>query len=84
MSIKFSGVALIMNTVNILQYQNSYFLFTAHPIMIVTEFMENGSLDLFLRNNDGKFTVIQLTGMLRGIASGMKYLADMGYVHRVS
>lgn len=26
--------------------------------------------------------VIQLVGMLRGIAAGMRYLADMGYVHR--
>uniref|UniRef100_A0A6Q2Y2V4 Ephrin type-A receptor 6 n=1 Tax=Esox lucius TaxID=8010 RepID=A0A6Q2Y2V4_ESOLU len=52
------------------------------PVMIVVEYMENGSLDSFLRKHDGQFTVIQLVGMLRGIASGMTYLSDMGYVHR--
>lgn len=53
-----------------------------NPVMIITEFMENGSLDTFLRANDGKFQVLQLVGMLRGIAAGMQYLSEMNYVHR--
>jgi Eph receptor B1 len=31
----------------------------SNPIMIITEFMENGSLDTFLRANDGKFQVLK-------------------------
>uniref|UniRef100_A0A8C2X0J5 Ephrin type-B receptor 3 n=1 Tax=Cyclopterus lumpus TaxID=8103 RepID=A0A8C2X0J5_CYCLU len=52
------------------------------PVLIITEFMENGALDSFLRLNDGRFTMTQLVGMLRGITAGMKYLSDMNYVHR--
>ncbi|CAL9691778.1 unnamed protein product [Knipowitschia caucasica] len=52
------------------------------PVMIVIEYMENGSLDAFLRKHDGQFTVIQLVGMLRGVAAGMRFLSEMGYVHR--
>ncbi|TMS15929.1 Ephrin type-A receptor 2, partial [Larimichthys crocea] len=50
--------------------------------MIVTEYMENGALDRYLRDHDGEFASFQLVGMLRGIAAGMKYLSDMSYVHR--
>ncbi|XP_069553843.1 ephrin type-A receptor 6-like isoform X2 [Brachyistius frenatus] len=54
----------------------------SRPVMIVVEYMENGALDSFLRTRDGQFTVLQLIGMLRGIAVGMTYLSEMGYVHR--
>ncbi|XP_016891727.1 ephrin type-A receptor 2 isoform X2 [Cynoglossus semilaevis] len=50
--------------------------------MIVTEYMENGALDRYLRDHDGEFSSFQLVGMMRGIAAGMKYLSDMSYVHR--
>lgn len=35
-----------------------------------------------LQKHEGQFTVIQLIGMLCGIASGMKYLTEMGYIHK--
>ncbi|XP_013861652.1 ephrin type-A receptor 2a [Austrofundulus limnaeus] len=50
--------------------------------MIVTEYMENGALDTYLKDHDGEISSYQLLGMLRGIAAGMKYLSDMSYVHR--
>ena len=50
--------------------------------MILSEYMENGSLDLFLEKKKGKLTLIQLLNMLKGIASGMRYLSNMKYIHR--
>ncbi|EJD75052.1 CBR-VAB-1 protein, partial [Loa loa] len=53
------------------------------PIMIVIEYMENGSLDQFLRKNDnGILELVQIVDMLRGISAGMKYLTEKGFVHR--
>ncbi|XP_024915198.1 ephrin type-A receptor 2 isoform X5 [Cynoglossus semilaevis] len=56
--------------------------FSVKHAMIVTEYMENGALDRYLRDHDGEFSSFQLVGMMRGIAAGMKYLSDMSYVHR--
>ncbi|XP_061771359.1 ephrin type-B receptor 5 [Nerophis ophidion] len=52
------------------------------PARIVTEFMENGPLDSFLRENEGQFSVLQLVGMLRGVGAGMRYLSERNFVHR--
>ncbi|CAB3404764.1 unnamed protein product [Caenorhabditis bovis] len=58
---------------------------SSEPVMIVTEYMANGSLDQFLRHHDAngeKLEWSKISEMLYAIASGMKYLTDMGYVHR--
>ncbi|XP_076010920.1 ephrin type-B receptor 5 isoform X2 [Genypterus blacodes] len=52
------------------------------PERIITEFMENGPLDAFLRDNEGQFSVLQLVGMLRGVGAGMRYLSERNFVHR--
>uniref|UniRef100_A0A0N4US78 receptor protein-tyrosine kinase n=1 Tax=Dracunculus medinensis TaxID=318479 RepID=A0A0N4US78_DRAME len=55
----------------------------SEPVMIVTEYLENGSLDQFLRkHDDGLIGVLQTINMLRDISAGMKYLTEKGYVHR--
>ncbi|XP_063281351.1 ephrin type-B receptor 4, partial [Prinia subflava] len=52
------------------------------PAMIVTEFLLHGALDAFLRGREGTLSPLQLVAMLRGIASGMRYLSEAGFVHR--
>ncbi|CAN8177247.1 unnamed protein product [Coccothraustes coccothraustes] len=52
------------------------------PAMIVTEFLLHGALDAFLRGREGTLSPLQLVAMLRGIAAGMRYLAEAGFVHR--
>ncbi|CAH3018214.1 unnamed protein product [Porites evermanni] len=54
----------------------------SQPMMIVTEFMEGGSLDQFLKEHKGKLTPLQLVGMIRGVASGMVYLSAINFIHR--
>uniref|UniRef100_A0A2K5ERB1 Ephrin type-A receptor 10 n=1 Tax=Aotus nancymaae TaxID=37293 RepID=A0A2K5ERB1_AOTNA len=51
-------------------------------LMIVTEYMSHGALDSFLRRHEGQLVAGQLMGLLPGLASAMKYLSEMGYVHR--
>ncbi|XP_007945811.1 ephrin type-A receptor 10 [Orycteropus afer afer] len=51
-------------------------------LMIITEYMSHGALDGFLRRHEGQLVAGQLMGLLPGLASAMKYLSEMGYVHR--
>ncbi|KAF0024399.1 hypothetical protein F2P81_023201 [Scophthalmus maximus] len=55
---------------------------TGNTMMIIVESMSNGSLDSFLRKHEGQLSVMQLMDILSGVASGMKYLTEMGFVHK--
>nr|XP_039251463.1 ephrin type-A receptor 5-like [Styela clava] len=52
------------------------------PLMILSEYMENGALNNFLKRHQGELSILQLTNIMHGIAHGMKYLSQMQYVHR--
>ena len=39
---------------------------------------------MYIQKNEDGFTNIQLLSMARGVASGMKYLAGINFIHRVS
>ncbi|MEE6487015.1 hypothetical protein FKM82_014772 [Ascaphus truei] len=54
----------------------------SRPIMILTEHMENGALDAYLRQCEGGLSALQMVSMLRGVASGMRYLSERSYIHR--
>ncbi|XP_064900254.1 ephrin type-B receptor 4-like [Columba livia] len=51
-------------------------------VMIVTDLMDNGALDAFLRGREGTLGTPVLVSMLRGVAGGMCYLSSLGFVHR--
>ncbi|KAL1777705.1 ephrin type-B receptor 6 [Sigmodon hispidus] len=52
------------------------------PIMVLTELMELGPLDSFLRQREGQFSSLQLVAMQRGVAAAMQYLSSFAFVHR--
>lgn len=52
------------------------------PVMIVIEFMDNGSLDNFLKDHDNRLSVEQQLRMALDVAHGMCYLSDMRFIHR--
>ncbi|EPY80735.1 ephrin type-B receptor 6 [Camelus ferus] len=54
----------------------------SRPLMVLTELMELGPLDSFLRQREGQFSSLQLVAMQRGVASAMQYLSSFAFVHR--
>ncbi|XP_063106709.1 ephrin type-B receptor 6 isoform X1 [Cavia porcellus] len=54
----------------------------SRPLMVLTELMELGPLDSFLRQREGQFSSLQLVAMQRGVAAAMQYLANFAFVHR--
>uniref|UniRef100_A0A8C9WA45 Tyrosine-protein kinase n=1 Tax=Scleropages formosus TaxID=113540 RepID=A0A8C9WA45_SCLFO len=60
-----------------------YAVVTKEPILIVTEFMANGSLLDFLKTEDGnKLQLPRLIDMAAQIAEGMAYIEKKNYIHR--
>ncbi|XP_055454314.1 ephrin type-B receptor 6 isoform X3 [Psammomys obesus] len=54
----------------------------SRPVMVLTELMELGPLDSFLRQREGQFSSLQLVAMQRGVAAAMQYLSGFAFVHR--
>ncbi|XP_036850395.2 ephrin type-B receptor 6 isoform X5 [Manis javanica] len=54
----------------------------SRPLMVLTELMELGPLDSFLRQREGQFSSLQLVAMQRGVAAAMQYLSSFAFVHR--
>ncbi|XP_064196963.1 tyrosine-protein kinase Blk isoform X1 [Anguilla rostrata] len=60
-----------------------YAVVTQEPILIITEFMANGSLLDFLKTDSGKkLKIPKLIDMSAQIAEGMAYIERKKYIHR--
>ncbi|XP_048842328.1 tyrosine-protein kinase Blk isoform X2 [Brienomyrus brachyistius] len=60
-----------------------YAVVTKEPILIITEYMSNGSLLDFLKTEDGKHLKYpKLIDMSAQIAEGMAYIEKKNYIHR--
>ncbi|XP_023654971.2 tyrosine-protein kinase Blk [Paramormyrops kingsleyae] len=60
-----------------------YAVVTKEPILIITEYMSNGSLLDFLKTEDGKrLKYPKLIDMSAQIAEGMAYIEKKNYIHR--
>lgn len=55
---------------------------TRRPICIVTEFMENGCLLHFLRQQSGHLELVMLLFMCQDVCEGMEYLEENNFIHR--
>ena len=51
--------------------------------ILVTEIAEMGPLNFVLQSHPAKFSTTQIVHMLRGVACGLQYLSELGYVHKV-
>ncbi|CAM9428989.1 unnamed protein product [Lampetra planeri] len=79
----FLGEANIMKTLRHERLVQLYAVVSSEPILIITEYMEKGSMLDFLRSEEGKEVRIpRLILMAAEVADGMHHLEKMRYVHR--
>jgi len=79
----FRQEAEVMKTLRHPRLVSLYGVCYSEPLMIVTEFMVNGSLLTYLKEKDGRnCTIPQLIDMGAQVAQGMAYIERMNYVHR--
>ncbi|XP_039605406.1 tyrosine-protein kinase Blk isoform X2 [Polypterus senegalus] len=79
----FLAEANIMKTLQHNKLVRLYAVVTKEPILIVTEFMSNGSLLDFLKTDQGnRLQLSKLIDMSAQVAEGMAYIERKNYIHR--